>query len=81
MFNKSYKARVVKLALQNAVSPFYDTQEDYAVKGIRINILNHPKSLERMFNISNLNTGEYFSTNDKERFFVKLEHLLSRGAA
>lgn len=79
--NKLYKAKIIKQNMMNAVSPFYDTQQDYAVRGIRISILNQPKAVEFMFNINNLNTGENFQTNDKERFFVKLEKLLGRVAA
>ena len=79
MVSKSYKAKVLRDGLTNMVSAFGRNEDDYVLKGIRINILNQPKFVEQMFNISNLNTGENFSTNDKERFFIKLEKILSRG--
>lgn len=78
MTTKQYKAKVIRQGLQNMVSAFYDNQEDYAVKGVRVNVLNHVKKGENRYNIQNLNTGEFFATQDKEKFFIKLENILKR---
>ena len=81
MTSKAYKADVVRQSLQNMVAVYHKSQEDYVLKGIKINILNYVKKPEKRFNIQNLNNGEFYSTNDKESFFLRLEKILQRGAA
>lgn len=77
--NKSYRSKCIRDGLYNTVNAF-QLKEDFILGGIKITILNRPKVIEKMFNISNINTGENFSTNNKEHFFVKLEKLLGRVA-
>ena len=77
--NKSYRAKVIRDGLYNTVNAF-QPKEDFILGGIKCTILNKPKVSEKTFNISNINTGENFSTNDKEHFFAKLEKLLGRAA-
>lgn len=77
--SKSYKSKVIRDGLYNTVKAF-QPKEDFILGGIKITILNRPKVVEKTFNISNINTGENFSTNDKEYFFTKLEKLLGRAA-
>ena len=79
LHQKSYRAKVIRDSLYNTVKAF-QPKEEYVVGGIKITILNRPKVVEKIFNISNINTGENFSTNNKEYFFVKLEKLLGRAA-
>lgn len=76
---KSYRAKTIRDGLYNTVKAF-QTKEDFILGGIKITILNRPKVVEKMFNISNINTGENFSTNNKEYFFEKLEKILGREA-
>lgn len=76
---KSYRAKAIKYNMYNTVKAF-QPKEDFILGGIKITILNRPKVVEKTFNISNINTGENFSTNNKEYFFTKLEKLLGRAA-
>jgi len=79
--SKAYKARIIRSGLMNMVSAYPSSQDDYVFKGIKINILNQTKGIEKMFNIHNLNNGENYTTDDKESFFLRLEKILQRGVA
>ena len=72
-----YKAKIIRENLDNMVSATA-TNDDYLFKGLKITVLNHPKKLEKTYNILNLNDGVFFASNDKEAFFCHLEKLLRR---
>lgn len=77
LLNAGYKVKIIRENLDNMVS-VTATNDDYLFKGLKITVLNHPKKLEKTYNILNLNDGVFFASNDKEAFFCHLEKLLRR---
>lgn len=69
LLNAGYKAKIIRENLDNMVSATA-TNDDYLFKGLKITVLNHPKKLEKTYNILNLNDGFFLPATIKRRFFA-----------